>query len=126
MIRRAVFLLAMVLAAPMVQAAGMSSHSVAYDVKLPADAEKGVRVEGQGTYTLTRSCQGWTLGEVYQFTVEKAASGAARPPAGAQGASGPAGPGCPDERVLLLLSSLCDRIAPSHWETLGRRALPRP
>ena len=68
----AVFLLAMVLASA--AQAGLSSHSVSYDVKLPADAEKGVHAEGQGTYSLTRSCQGWTVGEVYQFGIEKAAA----------------------------------------------------
>lgn len=65
----AVFLLAMVLACA--AEAGLSSHSVSYDVKLPADAEKGVHAEGTGTYSLTRNCKGWTLGEVYQFAVEK-------------------------------------------------------
>ena len=75
MIRRAVFLLATVFMASAAQA-GVTSHSVSYDVKLPADAEKGVYVEGQGTYSFTRSCQGWTLGEVYQFGIEKGAGGA--------------------------------------------------
>lgn len=70
MIGRPVFLLAMVLAAPLAQAAGLSSHSVSYEVKLPAD-EKLAYAEGQGTYSLTRSCQGWTLGEVFQFGLEK-------------------------------------------------------
>ena len=70
MIGRLVFLLAMVLATPLVQAAGLSSHSVSYEVKVPADDTKDY-AEGQGTYSLTRSCQGWTVGEVYQFGVEK-------------------------------------------------------
>jgi hypothetical protein len=70
MIRRAVFLLAMVFMASAAEA-GVTSHSVSYEVKLPADAEKGVHAEGQGTYSLTRSCQGWTLGEVYQFGIDK-------------------------------------------------------
>jgi len=70
MIGRAAFLLAMMLAASTAQA-GLSSHSVSYEVKLPADAEKNVYAEGQGTYSLTRTCQGWTLGEVYQFGIEK-------------------------------------------------------
>ncbi len=70
MIGRPVFLLAMVLAAPLAQAAGLSSHSVSYEVKLPAD-EKLAYAEGQGTYSLTKSCQGWTVGEVYQFGIEK-------------------------------------------------------
>src|SRR3981189_1798265 len=70
MIWRAVLVLAMVLTAPVAQA-GVSSHSVSYQVQMPADAEKNVYADGQGTYSLTRSCQGWTLGEVYQFAIEK-------------------------------------------------------
>jgi hypothetical protein len=62
------------LAAPLAQAAGLVSHSVTYDVKVPADDKKDY-AEGQGTYSLTRSCQGWTLGEVYQFGVEKGDKG---------------------------------------------------
>jgi hypothetical protein len=58
------------LAAPLAQAAGLSSHSVSYEVKTAAD-EKLAYAEGQGTYSLTRSCEGWTVGEVYQFGVEK-------------------------------------------------------
>jgi len=76
MIARAVLVLALVLAASAAQA-GVTSHSVSYEVKLPADADKAVHAEGQGTYSLTRSCQGWTLGEVYQFGIEKSAQGAA-------------------------------------------------
>jgi hypothetical protein len=72
---RVAFLLAMVLAASTAQA-GLSSHSVSYEVKLPADADKSVYAEGQGTYSLIRSCQGWTVGEVYQFGIEKAPGGA--------------------------------------------------
>ena len=58
------------LAAPLAQAAGLSSHSVSYEVKVAPD-EKMAHAEGQGTYSLTRSCQGWTVGEVYQFGIEK-------------------------------------------------------
>jgi hypothetical protein len=54
---------------------------VTYDVKLPADAEKNVHAEGQGTYSLTRSCQGWTLGEVYQFGIDKGPPKGAAPKA---------------------------------------------
>jgi hypothetical protein len=75
MIRRAVFLLVTMMVASPAEA-GVASHSVSYDVKLPADAEKGVHAEGTGTYSLTKSCQGWTLGEVYQFGIEKGAGGA--------------------------------------------------
>jgi hypothetical protein len=71
MIGRPVFLLAMVLAAPLAQGTGLTSHSVSYEVKLPAEPDKNSYVEGQGTYSLIRSCQGWTVGEVYQFGVEK-------------------------------------------------------
>lgn len=77
MIRRAVVLLAMVSMASAAQA-GVASHAVSYEVKLPADAEKGVHAEGQGTYSLTRSCKGWTLGEVYQFAIEKGAAAASK------------------------------------------------
>jgi hypothetical protein len=69
MIRRTVLVLALVLAASAAQA-GLTSHSVSYEVKLAAD-EKGAHVEGQGSYSLTRSCQAWTVGEVYQFGIEK-------------------------------------------------------
>ena len=77
MIGRPVFLLAMVLAAPLAQASGLTSHSVSYEVKVAAD-EKLAYAEGQGTYSLTKSCQGWTLGEVYQYGVEKNEKGTAR------------------------------------------------
>ena len=77
MIGRPVFLLAMVLAAPLAQASGLTSHSVSYEVKLPADAaDKNIYVEGQGTFSLTRNCQSWTLGEVYQFGIEKGTTAA--------------------------------------------------
>ena len=72
MIGRVVLVLAMVLAAPVAQA-GLYRHSVSYEVKLPADAEKTGQAEGQGTYSLIRSCQGWTVGEVYQFGIDKGA-----------------------------------------------------
>jgi hypothetical protein len=58
------------LAAPTAQASGLRSHSVSYEVKVPADEAKAY-AEGQGSYSLTKSCQGWTLGEVYQFGIEK-------------------------------------------------------
>jgi hypothetical protein len=67
---RSIILAGGVLAAPLAQAAGLSSHSVSYEVKLPAD-EKLAYAEGQGTVSLTRSCQEWTLGEVFQFGIEK-------------------------------------------------------
>jgi hypothetical protein len=78
MISRAVLGLAVVLAAPAAQA-GLSSHSVSYEVKLPADADKAVRAEGQGNYSLIRSCQGWTVGDVYQFTIDKGAPAGGKP-----------------------------------------------
>jgi hypothetical protein len=74
MTARIVFLLAIVLAAPVAHGQGLASHSVSYDVKLPADAEKTVFAEGQGTFSATKSCQGWTVGEVFQFGVEKGAT----------------------------------------------------
>jgi hypothetical protein len=70
MIGRPVFLLAMVLAAPLAQASGLSSQSVSYEIKAAADEKLGY-AEGQGSYSLTKSCQGWTIGEVYQFGLEK-------------------------------------------------------
>src|SRR5215212_6233450 len=73
---RGVLLLAIVLAAPSAQAAGLASHSVSYEVKLPADADAKIYAEGQGTVSLSKSCQGWTLGEVYQFGIEKGATAA--------------------------------------------------
>ncbi len=61
------------LAAPLAQASGLASQSVSYEVKVAAD-EKLAYAEGQGSYSLTRSCQGWTIGEVYQFALEKGAA----------------------------------------------------
>lgn len=52
-------------------AAGLASHSVAFDVKQAGTADKTLYVEGQGSVTLTRRCDGWTLGEVFQVGVEK-------------------------------------------------------
>jgi len=74
MIGWGVLLLALVLVAPAAHA-GLSSHAVSYQVQLPADAEKTVYAEGQGTYSLTRSCKGFTVGEVYQFGIERGAAG---------------------------------------------------
>jgi hypothetical protein len=67
---RAMLLLAMMMAAPLAHAEGLASHSVSYDAKVAADVEK-TYAEGQGTFSLTRSCSGWTLGEVFQFAIEK-------------------------------------------------------
>jgi hypothetical protein len=69
-ILRSVVFACSLLVAPLVQAAGLTSHSVSYDVKVAPD-EKTAYAEGQGTYSLTKSCQGWTVGEVYQFGLEK-------------------------------------------------------
>lgn len=63
-------LLAALLIAPAAQAEGLQSHSVVYDVKL-APGEKDAFIEGQATFTLTRRCDGWNLGEILQLGVDK-------------------------------------------------------
>lgn len=63
-------LLASLCAAPLARADGLMGHSVAYDVKTAA-AEKDLYFEGQATFTLARRCDGWSLGEVFQFGIEK-------------------------------------------------------
>jgi hypothetical protein len=57
--------------APAAQAEGLQSHSVVYDVKL-AKPDKDVFVEGTASFTLTKRCDGWTLGEILQLGVDKA------------------------------------------------------
>ncbi len=52
------------------RADGLMGHSVAYDVK-PAPTEKSIHLEAQASFTLSRSCEGWSLGEVFQFAIEK-------------------------------------------------------
>src|SRR5436189_4083179 len=74
--RRAVLVLALLLAAPLAHAQGLRSHSVSYQVQLAADADKLLFAEGQGSFSLTKTCQGWTLGEVFQFAIEKGTGGA--------------------------------------------------
>jgi hypothetical protein len=54
-------------------AQGLQSHSVTYDVK-PAKEDKELFLEGQASFTLTRRCDGWTMGEVFQLGVEKGAT----------------------------------------------------
>jgi hypothetical protein len=49
---------------------------VSYQVQLAADADKLLFAEGQGSFSLTKTCQGWTLGEVFQFAIEKGTGGA--------------------------------------------------
>ena len=56
-------------------AQGLQSHSVVYDVK-PAKADLELYLEGQTSFTLTRSCDGWALGEVFQLAWEKGPSAA--------------------------------------------------
>jgi hypothetical protein len=63
-------LLAAVTAASAASAEGMRSHSVVYDVKT-APSEKESYVEAQATFTLTKRCDGWTLGEIFQFGIDK-------------------------------------------------------
>ncbi len=63
-------LLASLCAAPMARAEGLMGHSVAYDVKT-ATGEKELYFEGQATFSLARRCDGWSLGEVFQFGIEK-------------------------------------------------------
>ena len=57
------------------EAEGLQSHSVIYDVK-SAKEDKELFLEGQASFTLTRSCEGWALGEVFQLAWEKGPSGA--------------------------------------------------
>jgi hypothetical protein len=56
--------------APAAGAQGLQSHSVVYDVK-PAKADPELYLEGTASFTLTRSCEGWALGEVFQLGTEK-------------------------------------------------------
>ena len=63
-------LLAAVTLALAAEAEGLQSHSVTYDVK-PLKEAKDVYLEGQATFTLTRKCDGWTLGEILQLGIEK-------------------------------------------------------
>jgi hypothetical protein len=70
-------LLATLTAAPAAQAEGLQSHSVVYDVK-PAKEDKDLYVEAQATFTLTKRCDGWTLGEIFQFGIDKGPGAAAQ------------------------------------------------
>jgi hypothetical protein len=56
--------------APAARAEGLKSHSVVYDVS-PTKEEKEVYLEGQSTFTLTKSCEGWALGEILQLGIDK-------------------------------------------------------
>jgi hypothetical protein len=69
-------LLAALALAPAARADGLASHSVVYNVKA-APSEKEAYVEAQASFTLTKHCDGWTLGEIFQLGVDKgpAASG---------------------------------------------------
>jgi len=64
-------------AAPAAWADGLASHSVVYDVKAAPPSEKAapsereVYVEAQASYTLTKRCDGWSLGEIFQFGIDK-------------------------------------------------------
>jgi hypothetical protein len=70
-------LLAALTVAPAAWADGLQSHSVVYDVKA-APSEKDAYVEAQATFTLTKRCDGWTLGEIFQFAIEKGPGAAAQ------------------------------------------------
>src|SRR5260370_9457124 len=63
-------MLAALTVAPAAWADGLVSHSVVYDVKA-APSEKEAYVEAQASFTLTRRCDGWTLGEILQFGIDK-------------------------------------------------------
>ena len=52
------------------RAQGLQSHSVVYDVKL-VKADSELYLEGTVSFTLTRSCEGWALGEVFQLATER-------------------------------------------------------
>jgi hypothetical protein len=58
------------------KATGLQSHSVAFDAKPAGTGEKNLFVEGQGSVTLTRRCDGWALGEVFQLVTERGAASA--------------------------------------------------
>ena len=70
-------LLATLMGAPAASAEGLQSHSVVYDVR-PAKEDKDVYVEAQATFTLTKRCDGWTLGEIFQFGIDKGPGAAAQ------------------------------------------------
>ncbi len=57
--------------APAAQAEGLQSHSVVYDVKLAPGEKDAAFIEGQATFTLTKRCDGWSLGEILQLGVDK-------------------------------------------------------
>src|SRR5260370_30329593 len=63
-------LLAGLALASVARADGLVSHSVVYDVKA-APSEKEAYVEAQASFTLTRRCDGWALGEIFQFGIDK-------------------------------------------------------
>src|SRR5882724_7608709 len=55
---------------PVARAEGLQSHSVIYDVK-PAKEDKDLYLEAQASFTLTKRCDGWNLGEIFQFGIDK-------------------------------------------------------
>src|SRR6266446_1084257 len=55
---------------PVARADGLASHSVVFDVKA-APSEKEVYVEAQASFTLSKRCDGWTLGEIFQLGIDK-------------------------------------------------------
>jgi hypothetical protein len=59
------------------QAQGLQSQSVVYDVK-PAKADPELYLEGQASFTLTRSCDGWALGEIFQLDTERGQAAAVK------------------------------------------------
>ena len=67
----------MLASASSVGAQGLQSHSVIYDVK-PAKPDVDLYLEGTASFTLTRSCEGWALGEIFQFGWEKAPGASTR------------------------------------------------
>jgi hypothetical protein len=70
-----VFLGLVLASASAAQAQGLQSQSVIYDIK-PAQEDKELYLEGTASFTLTRSCEGWALGEAFQLAWEKGASAA--------------------------------------------------
>ena len=61
-------LLVALAAVPAASAEGLVSHSVIYDVK-PLKEDKDLYLEAQMSFTLTKRCDGWALGEIFQFEV---------------------------------------------------------
>jgi hypothetical protein len=63
-------LLAFLFVAPVAQAQGLLGYSVTYDAK-PLKEDKAVYLEGQASSTLSRTCQEWSFGEIFQLAIDR-------------------------------------------------------